>query len=225
MGNHTEILRFPRISPGYTLEKAPVVLNKHGKLSRTGQYILRTLHGDTPMGYDRLKKRHKRVAKLVASGMTIQAACEETHTTLATFFRWRRSHAPFREYLNKQIVKNLADVDARLERQVVRASQVVDEALDSEDPYFATSVAKDVLKGRGRWSSSSHSTVQQNLSGKVAVEAEVTDHGMSADIVKMLVDGFVKMAAGKPIDERVIDIEPEHVKALPPAEGSEGTVT
>jgi len=227
MGKHSEIQRFPRLPDGSTLENAPVLLraNGSGRFNRTGKFLTRIVNGDPPRGYTNLSKKQKKVARFVASGMSIQEACKKAHVHEDSFFRWRRVHPLFRDYLNSKVMKNLEDVEGRLERHVIRASQVIDESLDMNDPYFRASVAKDVLKNRGRWKSSS--TVEQKIGGNlnIASTVKVDDGGMDKSLLQSLVDGLIQIAGGKPVQKIIEQTEDGSPKALPPAGRDEGTAS
>lgn len=223
------IMRFPRLPKGKTVKTAPTIW-KHGKPHYGGirGYEKRVADGHPPRGYDQLSKRQKKVCRLIASGCGIKEACGKIGMGRETFFRLRRAHPLFRDYLNKQIMANLQDVDSRLERQVIRASQIVDETLDSVDHYHAADMAKSVLKGRGRWKNSTTSVVDQKISGKVGLEGslQIDDKGMTKEMMATLVQGLLGLSNGGPrINEMKTitvgnDVTPTQ-KALPPRRESE----
>lgn len=224
-------MRFPRLPKGKTIKTAPT-LWRDGKRYYKGiqKYEHRVAIGDIPRGYDMLTKKQKKVCRLIGSGYKIKEACQKMGMSRETFFRLRRAHPLFREYLNKQIAANLEDVEARLERQVLRASQVMDESLDNEDPYFAADVAKSVLKGRGRWKTSTTSVIDQKLSGNVGLKGtiQVDDQGMKPELMETLVKGLLGLAGGGPrVNEmKTLTVEPNGAqKALPPVTETEGTAT
>lgn len=173
-------------------------------------YVERLAKGDVPKGYDRLTKRQKKVARLVAAGHSLKYVCDKVGLEADTFYRWRRAHPLFREYLYKRVLKNATDLEGRLEEQVVRSAQVIDEALDFEDIYLRTSVAQNVLKGRGRWKSNVEKKVEGNITSTVKGEVKVHDMGASKELIQTLVDGLVSLAGGVPLNEKsrkVIDVK------------------
>jgi hypothetical protein len=228
------VQRFPRLPEGKNIHSAPKIW-KHGKPYFGGirKYEKRVAEGDIPKGYDHLTKRQKKICRLIGSGYGIKEACKKIGMGRETFFRLRRAHPLFRTYLNKQIMRNLEDVDARLERQVLRASQVVDETLDNDDTYFAADMAKSVLKGRGRWKNSTTSVVDQKISGKVGLEGQlqVSDNGLSKELMETLVKGLLGLSnGGARVDEmKTITVQQGQKdgprKALPPKSEAEGSAS
>lgn len=220
------IMRFPRLPKGKTLKTAPTIW-KDGKPYYGGirRYEKMIADGTPPRGYTHLSKRMKKICRLIASGYGIKEGCEKIQMSRETFFRLRRAHPLFREYLNKQIAANLHDVDARLERQVLRASQVVDETLDSADTYHASDMAKAVLKGRGRWKNSTTSVVDQKISGKVGLEGsvQVDDRGMNKELMAALVQGLLGMSNGgaKVNEFKTLTVEKDVPQKALPQSGNE----
>jgi hypothetical protein len=201
------ILRFPRYDLDTTNQGGSQ--KKQGGLSRLEKYELRTASGDLPLGYDRLTKKQKKLAKYIASGISIGDACRLAKCARETLFRWRRAHPLFREYLRKTCLKYAQRVDERLEGQLPRAVQIVEDAMSSGDPYFEYEVSKDLLKGKGKYKSSIQS--QQQVSGAINVTGkhDVTTHGMDREMLLMFVNALVGKA------QETKDIKTIDVKALP----------
>lgn len=204
------IHRFPRLKPGMImpLKRKNTVQNFVDRIDR----------GEIPKGYDRLTKRQKKVARMIAAGHSLTYVCKQTSLEKDTFYRWRRAHPLFREYLYKRVLKNAQDLDERLESQVVRAVQVVDDAMDFDDIYLRATVAQNVLKGRGRWKSShkTEGTVENHV--KVSGKVKVEDVGMTKDVIQTLVQGLMSLAGGASMNEKsgkIIDVKAEIIDASP----------
>jgi hypothetical protein len=107
------------------------------------------LDGNLPRGYDRLADKWRRIAREVASGTTITEACRRAKVKRDTYYLYRRVHPLFQAYLQQCFEAASEDIRVWQTRQLVRAVQIVDEALNHPDAYFRYRAAKDVLKGIG----------------------------------------------------------------------------
>jgi hypothetical protein len=104
-------------------------------------------------------------------------------------------------------------VSTRLDAKLLRAVRIIEESLDSPDPYFAKETAIDLLKGRGKLKHNVQS--QQEVTGSVRLDGTIEniDDG-NTEMIKAFVDALSRMAMGPaPIQPKVID-----VKSLPPAD-------
>ena len=199
-----KVKRFPRLRKG---EKLAV--------SRTGKFALRVKSGEIPRGYDYLDKKWKKLAKRVAAGLSVKDACKEFGVDTDTFYRRRTAHKLFREYLYKCYKKAALAVDERLAAQSVRATSIVSEAMENDDPYFRYEVAKEHLRGMGRYASrvksESHSDI--DVGGSVEITGQIGEQGvLNKELAQMFVKGLIQMSVGKSMP---IDIPVREVKELP----------
>ena len=205
------IRRFPRLSPFATAKGANRESKKLG-LTRLETYEMRVAQGQIPRGYDRLSKRQKKVAKYIARGVPIKEACVLADCTREVFYRWRRAHPLFREYLRKASLKYAKIVDDTLEGQLPRAAQIVEDAMNTGDPYMEYEAAKDLLKGKGKYKSSVQS--QQQISGGINVigKHDIHTHGIDKNLMLLFVNALVGKAQETKDLKSVKTID---VKALP----------
>lgn len=193
--NSALIKRFPRVPEGET----------HIQLGQAERFAKRTESGDIPRGYDVLDKKWKRIAKMVASGESIKDTCKKYGVMIDTFYRRRKAHPMFKAYLKKCFEKAIGNIPNIQNRQVVRAVNIVGEAMESSDPYFRYDVAHKHLRGMGKYSTSQQ--VKQELSGNVQVTGAIEKSGVDKDLLLTLVQGMVEMSRGKSVS--VIDIQPD----------------
>jgi hypothetical protein len=179
-------------------------------MSRIERYEMRVAAGDIPKGYDRLSGKQKRIAKMIARGISHHDACKIVGVARDTFYRWRRSHLPFRKFLAKACLRYASHVDESLESKLPRAVQVVEDALNSGDQYFEYDAARDLLKGRSKYKTSVMS--KQEITGGLAISGkhEIHTHGMDKDMVMMFVNALV----GKAQETKALP-PPIDIKALP----------
>jgi hypothetical protein len=208
------IQRFPRLKR-FTSAKEAKRERKRLGLSRLQSFEMRVAAGYLPRGYNHLSKRQKKLAKYIARGISIEDACHLSKCTREVFFRWRRAHPLFRKYLEKVSLLYAQRVDDKLEGQLPRAAQIVEEAMNSGDPYFEYEASKDLLKGKGKYKSSVQS--QQQISGGINLTGkhEIHTHGMDKELMMMFVNALVGKA------QETKEIKTIDVKALP--ESTEST--
>ena len=200
------VMRFPRLGPFSSDREAKKHLTG---LTRTQRFELRTASGNLPKGYDHMSSKQKKLAKYIARGISIHDACAAAGVARETFYRWRRAHPLFRKYLSRVSLEYAKHVDQRLEGQHPRAVTVVEEAMHSGDPYFEYEVAKDLLKGQGKYKTSVNS--QQQISGGLSVGGsfQVESHGIDKDLMKIFVSALVGKA------QETKQVPTIDVKALP----------
>lgn len=202
------IRRFPRLATVQQLKEKGKKLG----LSRLETFEMRVASGNLPRGYTRLTKKQKRVAKYIARGVPIREACDLANCARESFFRWRRTHPLFRNYLQKICLKYAQLIDEKLEGQLPRAAQIVEDAMNSGDPYFEYESAKDLLKGKGKYKSSVQS--QQQISGgiKVTGRQDIHTHGIDKETLMFFVNALV----GKAQEVRSLkSVKTIDVKVLP----------
>lgn len=205
-----KILRFPRLADA---DGNPITL------SRTEQFEHRIAQGDVPRGYEKLTKKWKRVAREIASGESVHDVCEKHGVGVPTFYRRRRAHPLFRTFLYRCYLRATEDLELKLEGQTHRAAHIVEEAMESQDPYFRYDVARDVLKGRGRWAQKVKS--EQDVKGSIVHDVRVDDGGLSRKEMKTLVEGLIHSLGSGIAAPHIIDVEPEPPKELPSGASSE----
>ena len=198
--------RFPRESANTDILKK---FTGH-KMQRLAKQFLA---GKIPVRYDKITKKQKAIARAVIAGSTVKEAVHRYGSCSDTFYRWLHFHPLFQAYYYKKAHEQAGTVDARLDAKLPRAVRVVEEALDSNDKYFAHDSALALLKGRGKYATNSR--VEQKHSGHVKFDTgkEVERSGIDKKILLTLVDALVgKAQGGKIIEAKVIN-----VKELPPA--------
>jgi hypothetical protein len=204
--------RFPRLIkdfPKYALDAL-----KHTKMER---YRALILNGITPKGWRRLTRRQKQIARRIAAGFSIRDVCRKYKMDSNTFYHWLHCHPLFQKYYYRQAARNAGIVDKRLDASVHRAIRVVEESLNSGDPYFAHEAAVQFLKGRGKYKPQmtvdKRGSIQHQFSGTVNENVTIKDE----KVVHLLVEAMHKMAGGGTQEERPKIIDAEVVKELPPA--------
>lgn len=201
------IRRFPREPEDY-----PEMAGVH--LSQLERLKLKVARGKTPKGYNRLTRKQKRVARLVISGMSVHDVCDRYSMDSNTFYRWLHCHKLFQKFYYKLAQRSANNVENRLDARLNRAVQVIEESLDSRDPYFAQESAFKLLRGRGKLKQSIQT--KSELSGNLHVEGHAIVENLGGSN-KELAMAFLEMMArmsqgGVPVQPKVIDI-----KKLPPA--------
>lgn len=201
-----EIRRFPRLRKDYP--NAP--------LSKTQKLQMRIAEEEKlPRNYNRLSKKQKQLIRLVINGTTIHDACKKKSVSQNSWFRWMHSHKLFRLYYLGYAKKAALHIDTRLDAKVGRAVRVIEDSLDSDDPYFAHEVANKFLTGRGIYRKSVDS--KNEISGLVKVGGSIQSGNgivMDKDTALLFVNALVGMSkSNKPIPPRVIDAQV--VKQLP----------
>ena len=187
------IRRFPRLPAGKK------------RLSRTEKFEIRVRSGNLPRGYNRLRPVMRKVAKLYAGGEAVEKICKETGITDETFYRWRRAHPKFRKYLRRLLIHSIKDADQRILGRLPRAVRNIEDALESEDPYFAYQASKDMLKGLGRYRtsiSSKSEPIKHEISGKI-----VEEHTLPKELLVPFIQALIQQGQGG--EPPPIDITPE----------------
>src|SRR6266576_2204719 len=154
-----KIRRFPRLAKDYP-EAMTRAMKRHLRLSK-----------GTPRGYDHLTKEQKRVARLVIDGMTVKDACDKVGMDTNTWYRYLHYHKLFKAYYLRYAARTASEVEGRLEAKMGRAVQIVEDALDNPDYYFAHDSAVKLLNGRGLYKKSVDSKKQ--ISSAVAIHGNI----------------------------------------------------
>jgi len=191
-------------------ERFPRLKNSK-RASRRARMREQIASGHLPRGWDRLTRKQKKLAKRVGSGMKIVDACRLCHTSEKQFYRWRELHPLFRNYLRKYSLRYASMVNAHIDGALPTAVRVVEESLQSKDPYFAHEAAVQLLKGRGIYRPTS------NVQGEVRTIHEGTvdvkhdhNHKMDKEFAVMFVDALKAKATGqglKQLQPKIIDVE------------------
>jgi hypothetical protein len=198
--------RFPRESANTDILKK---FTGH-KMQRLAKQFLA---GKVPVRYDKLTKKQKKVARAILAGSTVKEAAKRFHMDGNTFYRWLHFHPLFQAYYYRKAHEIAGTVDARLDAKLPRAVRVVEEALDSNDKYFAHDSAIALLKGRGKYATNSKVKTEHTGHVKFDTGKEVARSGIDKETLLTLVDALVGRAqGGKTIEAKIIN-----VKELPPA--------
>lgn len=167
-----------------------------------------------PRGYTMVTKKMKRAARCVINGMTIYDMCHKVGINSNTWYRWLNLNKPFHEWYVSYARKQAMNIEGRLEAKAGRAVRVIEEALDSPDPYLSTDQAVKYLTGRGHYkknieSNQRHSgTIVHGIAGRV--KHEIVDK----EILSAFVDALTGKAIGAPEKkEKVINVKV--LKSLP----------
>lgn len=177
--------------------------------------------GKLPRGWERLDAKKKKLAKRVASGMSVVDACKLLHVETTNFYIWRECHPLFRKYLQRYAAHYANRINLRIDAKLPRAVRVVEDSLESRDPYFAHEAAVQLLKGRGVYKPTTN--VQGEVVNRQVFEGSVNvkhSHKLDKEFATMFVDALKAKAQGtelKRIKPKIIDVEV--VKELPPAQG------
>jgi hypothetical protein len=205
--------RFPRLIRDYPKYALGAL-----KPSKTQRYKAMMLSGTPPKGWHRLTKRQKRIAREVAGGMSIGQVCKREGMSNNTFYHWINCHPLFQKYYFRQAAMSSGIVENRLDAAVARAVRVVENSLDSGDPYFAHEAAVQLLKGRGKYKQAMNVKKEGHIdhthTGTVNIDQRLTIRDEKA--AQMLVELMGKMASGgEAYQPKIIDAKV--VKELPPA--------
>jgi transposase-like protein len=205
--------RFPRLIRDYPRHALGAL-----KVSKMQRYKAMILAGKPPKGWHRLTRRQKRIARAVASGMSIGEVCRREGMSNNTFYHWINCHPLFQKYYFRQAARNSGVVENRLDAAVARAVRVVEDSLHSGDPYFAHEAAVQLLKGRGKYKQAMNvkkeGHIDHTFAGRVEIDQKLTVKDERA--AQMLVELMGKMASGENVFQPKI-IDAKVVKELPPA--------
>lgn len=201
------IMRFPRLAEDYP--------NEVGHLSQLGRTKLRVAQGITPKGYRTLSNKQKKIARLVLSGQSVASVCQKYHMDDHTFYRWLHCHKLFQKYYYRIAQRRASLVDLRLEAKLPRAVQIVEESLDSRDPYFAKETAMELLKGRGKLK---HNVQTKNeTTGTLTVDAKVESLGGANEGMREMAVAFLEAMASMGMGTKLVQPKVIDVKELPAA--------
>lgn len=159
-----------------------------------------------PRGYDKLTKKQKKLARKIVNGMTVQDACKTMGMDTNTYYRYVHYHPLFKQYYLRYAHKVANDVEGRLDAKLGRAVQVIENALDSPDDYFAHESAVKLLSGRGLYKKSVDS--KQQVTGAVRVHGNVKH--MHKNMDKELMTAFVQALTGMTSGGKIV--EPKVIK-------------
>jgi hypothetical protein len=213
MSSNNGIQRFPR-----KIEDYPKYALGAAKCSKRQRYRAMILSGDTPKGWGRLTRRQKRIARRVASGISVREVCRSEGAKSDTFYHWLHNHRLFQKYFYKAASMYAGHIDKRLDSNVPRAVRVVEDALNSGDQYFAHDAAVQLLKGRGKYQPTTNVKKQGSMShtfdGSIGINQKIKVEDRKT--ITLLIEAMTNSAAGgKPVKPKIIDVEA--IKALPPA--------
>ena len=200
------IMRFPR-----TVRRG--MLDENGKRMTNFQRVkIQKEAGLVPRGYSLpLKKKHKRVIRLVVNGMKVRKACREVGIDQNTWYRWMNAYPNFKKYYIAYAEKAAELAVTRLEAKIPKAVAIVEESMESEDPYFAYDVAHKHLHGMGIYKKEVKSDRKIQFTGKLAGSMKHENMPMNEDFLKALVGVMTGMAAGaKKIEPKIIDMGKIH---------------
>ena len=171
-------------------------------------------NGKIPKGYHRLTSTMRRVARKTVAGSSVKEVCKHYHIDVNTFYRWLHFHRPFQEYYYRKAQEYAATVESRLDAKLPRAVELVEQSLDSGDPYFATEQAMALLKGRGRLITNvKKDTVVTGKIEHVSSQRALEESGATKEVLMTLVNALVSQSQGvKTVKPKIID-----VKTLPAA--------
>lgn len=176
--------------------------------------------------YDKLTRRQKKAARMVINGMTVRETCRKLHMDSNTWYRWMHNHERFRRYYLTYASKQADNVTGRLDAKLGRAVSVVEDSLDSSDPYFAHESAVKLLSGRGLYKKSVEGktdvsgAILHGMGGKVVVEQAI-----DKDLMLMFIDAITgKSQGGKEVKPIIIDAEIIKMLPEPPKDGIEPEV-
>lgn len=170
--------------------------------------------GKTPKGYHKLTSTMRRVARRIVAGSSVRDVCRHYHIDSGTFYRWLHFHKPFQLYYYRKAQEYAETVDQRLDAKLPRAVEIIENSLESGDPYFASETAMTLLKGRGKLSTTSKT--ESKVTGEIRhspSQLALERSGVDKELLLGLVNALTGLASGgKVLKPKVID-----VKALPPA--------
>jgi len=187
-----EIRRFPRLPVSKKIrEKRAHIKRLQAKIER----------GFVPKGWDILKPRQKKLIRKVLRGESVVSACEKVGVDPNTYYRWLHCHKLFRAFYVKMASKLANEVDMRLDGLLPRAIRVVEETLDSPDPYHRYDAAHDLLKGKGKYKSKVES--KSETTARVDIHEE---HHIELDpnIAKILIGALAKKSFEAVPEEKVV---------------------
>lgn len=203
------ITRFPRRAADYPELVGGRPLTRYQKLKRMAAKGIR------PPRYTRLSKRMKRIARMIISGMPILDVCKRMHLDSNTYYNWLHFHPLFRKYYYHVAERRATMVEARLDAKLPRAVRILEDSLESRDPYFAAETAVTLLKGRGKLRSST--TNKTEINANVKMDAKVENlGGTNREMAMMFMEAMARVGQGE--TERVIRPKVIDIAALPPAD-------
>jgi transposase-like protein len=201
-------MRFPRrVSRG--------IRDENGKrISLFKRMAMKEKLGIIPKGYKKLTKRHKKVARAVVDGMSVKDVCKKYGVDVNTYYRWNRYHKLFQQYYLAYAERVSGLNQARLDAKVGRAVQIVEESMESADPYFKHDVAHKHLVGTGFYKKHGEVNKKVNMVAKIDSTVEHTGKPLDRELVSLFVEAMAGMASGqKRIQPKFIDVT--EVKLLP----------
>lgn len=191
----TKIRRFPRLLKDYP----------DAHLTKSMKVSMKLAENRIPRGYDKLTRRQKKLAKKIINGMTVKDACKTMGMDKNTFYRYMHFHPKFKAYYLAYAQKASTEMDGRLDAKLGRAIQIVENALDSPDDYFAHESAVKFLTGRGFYTKSVKA--DKNITKNVNIHGEIkhTHKPMDKDFMMAFVQAFSNMTgSGKEIEPKVV---------------------
>ncbi len=206
------VQRFPRLAEDY-----PDAESVGGKpLTLIQRQRLRAARGILPRGYNKLTRKMRRVAKkVVMAGLPVNEACRVTGVDTNTYYRWINLHPKFQAYYRKLVERSVNLVEARLDGKLMRAVRVVEDTMETRDPYLAHEAAVKLLTGRGKYKKHGHNEQETTLNARVLHGGEIKSSGITdKEFLLAFVDRLVQVAQGPPpVQPKIIDAEV--VKMLP----------
>lgn len=164
-------------------------------LTRHQRLVRQAAKGIVPKRYQILTKRQKKVARLIVSGMPVLDVCKRMKLDSNTYYNWLHCHPLFKKYYYKVAEQRAMFVEQRLDAKLPRAVRIIEDSLESRDPYFAAETAVTLLKGRGKFKS--NTAVQQELKGNVQINATVENlGGNSKEMAHAFLEAMAQMASG-----------------------------
>lgn len=191
------IHRFPRLLRDYP----------DARLTKNQKVAIKLAENRIPRGYDRITKKQKKLARLVINGSTVKDACKKLGMDTNTFYRYMHYHPLFKRYYLKYAHRVAEEVEGRLDAKLGRAIQIVEEAMDNPDYYFAYNAAEKFLHGRGVYKKNVETKKQINTAAKIHGRVEVV--GKPLD--KELMGAFIEALTGKALSAK--RVEPKVIKA------------
>jgi hypothetical protein len=185
-----KIQRFPREPEDYppTPAKKP-----------TRNQILRAQRdrGEVPLRYRTLTKLQMKVARAIAKGEPASSICIRYPVSRVTYYRWLNYHPLFQQYYLARAKAYAQNVDSRLDAKLPRAIRVIEDTLESKDPYHAASMAVTLLKGRGKFANTSQS--KHEIDSKVHLDGKIENlGGKDSETALAFMEMMLKMAQGPP---------------------------
>jgi hypothetical protein len=203
------VRRFPRLLKDYP----------DCELTKSQRIAGQVRQGKLPRGYDKLTKKQKKLARLIINGMTVKDACRIVRMDSNTFYRYMRYHKYFKDYYLRYAHRSAVELEGRLDAKAGRAIQVVEEAMDNPDYYFAHDAAVKFLNGRGLYKKNTE--INKQIRKNISLSGEITHVGkpLDGELINVFVEAMAKMASGqkeiKPkvvkgkVVEKVLNLLPE----------------